>query len=108
MMLRACGRNNLQLRETAMFKINSILPSLAGLCLLVADCGGVLFGDSGKFDDARKKVPLPPGNGPFEIHEDDATNFYINMTYSDGRNIFATKPLGIQVQLGLARIARES
>lgn len=39
--------------------------------------------DSGNFEAALKKIPLPPETGPFEIHGNDTTHFYIIMKFSD-------------------------
>lgn len=66
-----------------MIKRNSTRFVLAGLCLLLAGCGAVPFRDSGKFDDALKKVPLPPGTDEFIINGRDSTDFSVRTTYTD-------------------------
>ena len=56
---------------------------LAVFCVLLAGCGDRFYGNSGRFDDVFKKVPLPPNTNEFILDGEDSTDFSVRTTYTD-------------------------
>jgi hypothetical protein len=66
-----------------MLGIGRIIPALLGLCALASGCGSLFSGDTGMFDEALQKVPLPPGTESFQIDGSDSTDFHIRSEYTN-------------------------
>ncbi len=66
-----------------MFGIGRITPALLGLCALASGCDMLFSGDTGMFDEALQKVPLPPGTESFQIDGSDSTDFHIRSEYTN-------------------------
>lgn len=56
---------------------------LAVIIVLLAGCGDRFYGNSGRFDDVFKKIPLPPNTNEFILDGEDSTDFSVRTSYTD-------------------------